>query len=995
MVDMSGGQLGSVEVEVKANLDKLVRGFATAKAQTQAHERDMRGIARSTQEATRSEEQLHATLMRLTGAYDKVHHANLRYHQDLIAIRRLERAAFIDATGAARLRQGAAEVRNAGTAVTGFGAAAGRAGLLVKGFIGLVGINMVRSLAGVVTESLRATAAIGDYARQVGLTAGELQKYRAIAKDFGLQQEDMDRAFKQLNETVSDAAAGLERPEKLFKLLGISIKDAAGQIRPTNDIFLELIDKLGQVGNTAERNAGLMLAFGDDVGGKMGKLVEAGTGKINELAQAVEDTGIVLSDEQIQKADETAKKLDQVKMVLNAKIASAVVDNAEAIGELADVLGRITEVAIQAMAALPRLFNWLADGLPAAVDAAKNAIPGLGLLISLIGGLQSLAGNTSVARLGEARRGSVTVPLDAPRPSTEDAIAGLWKNTKFGGGGGGISLADLLDRTGRDRKGRGGGRDVENVFDRELLREQETNLRLLRERSSNLAEINQIDKALIDINLRQRFEQIDQQAKRKALTAAQVTQLKLEAEANAQLEREAADRQMREEVIERQARVRDEMLSAEEAILSTSLALARTDAERTRLEAAILAVKQEQARLEIDKAIALAREANDLERIAELTDQRLKLMERQGIETQAFAKAHLTGLAKFTDELPRTVEEINEAIERIRFDHLMQKLQEAAGFAEDVGAAFGRAASQIANFQNPLDVLKGLLADLAQIFTRTFIEQPVTEWATRTIGGPMAGKLFGKQLTGPDALTTQQMNVALGLATQNLNMLASAAQYAAAAMGAQGGAGAGAGAAAAADQLAAGATSAGQAMQNQIPILGQFGTGLMAVLGALSGGGGGGGMGALLGIAGSLLGGLGGAGGIGGGTSTLSTLTGPLSLGLNASNYPTLFGPGFAKGGYTGGRRGRIAGAVHGEEFVFDADTTRAFRPVLEMIHAGALPSISALGGFLGGGDRHYHLGGVHISGARDDRSARRSGRQALAEIQRGLGHVTRTGMAK
>lgn len=51
--------------------------------------------------------------------------------------------------------------------------------------------------------------------------------------------------------------------------------------------------------------------------------------------------------------------------------------------------------------------------------------------------------------------------------------------------------------------------------------------------------------------------------------------------------------------------------------------------------------------------------------------------------------------------------------------------------------------------------------------------------------------------------------------------------------------------------------------------------------------------------------------------------------------------PGFASGGYTGGSKGRVAGVVHGEEFVINADATRTYRPLLEAINAGRVANIN------------------------------------------------------
>ena len=57
---------------------------------------------------------------------------------------------------------------------------------------------------------------------------------------------------------------------------------------------------------------------------KLAPLLEGGAAGVNNLRNAAQELGVVLSDEQIQKADETADKLSAMKQVLEARIAGAV-----------------------------------------------------------------------------------------------------------------------------------------------------------------------------------------------------------------------------------------------------------------------------------------------------------------------------------------------------------------------------------------------------------------------------------------------------------------------------------------------------------------------------------------------------------------------------------------------------------------------------------------------------------------------------------------------
>jgi hypothetical protein len=1126
-----GGPLGGVEVEVKANLEKLIQGFALGKQEAQKFDRDMAGLTSQSKAFFDQQSKIEAEIRQLARAYDPLHAATIRYGDDLLRINKLEKQG-VDPLTISRLKAGAyRELQAATDRFSGSAKAAGASVLglsnitsaarTVMGLFGVtLGVGMVREFAGMVTESVKATAAIGDFAKQVGFTAQEVQEYRLIAKDFGMSQEDIDGAFKEFNQTVRQAAGGLERPAKLFELLKIKLTDTSGKLKPMNELFLETVDRLGRVGNEAQRAAGQALAFGETFGPKMAQMVGAGSDKIDELRQAVEATGIVLSDEQIQKADETAKKLEQVKNVLNAKIAAGVVENAEAIGQLADAVGAVATACIQGVASIPSFFGTLSSYLDNAVGDALEAIPILGNLVSVI----RMIGQTRIPDmahgLGQMGR-AVTVDLPDVQAKPK---------------GSNLDLSKLLAPKGRHP--RGGGNKVEDQYDREAAREEEEHLRLLKERTTSLVEINRIDVQLIDAQLRERMASIDLMVKRKSLTASEAAKLKLSAQENADLEKEAANRKMREAVIEQSYQAYTEMAQIQEQGLGFERDLARTDAQRRRIEFEILSLKQEQQREELNKAIALAQEAKDEDRIRELTEERANLLKNQKLEVKGFVQDHLTGIEKFRNDLPQTVDEINEQLERIRFDQFTERLQRAASMARDIGDAFGQFAGDIVSLKNPMDALKSLVSNLAQTMTQNVIVKPVSDWATQHLGIPLAKQTFGKQLTGPDALTAKQFDVALAQATgtlgglqaalptatsgiqsitttaapasTNLTTLATAAGAAATALttmaasagassassgilSALGSAGgglnfgssfgaadvssamdfsdlgsifAGAGGFASGGFTGAGAhgdvkgvvhanefvMNAGAVSRYGLPLLSSINEGsasamdsgtlagrtgglaaptaavpgggemgaaaamlmeaaqaLLHAADAMSGGGSSGGLlGGLLGLAtGALVGGvkgpsilgkipgmLGIGGSLGGGGGGLSGATDFSGLGSIFAGVP-----GFGSGGFTGsGSDKDVKGFVHANEFVWDASTTRKFLPTLEMISSGRIPGFNGPAApnvhNVRGGD-HYHFGDIVVRGGGDDRSARRSGRQVLGTVQRGLATTSKKGLNK
>lgn len=996
--------LAEVNVEVRANLDKLAADFAKAKQQAQAHERDMKRLTagewrkiheqrlgKVTDERVAASRRAADASRRLESQYLAEARANQRLvdqsrrHTDamrneLLLTNRLSRASAARAVGGGGGGGPIVPIvpiRDARREVGGLSQSLGLATLAMRGFIGAVGIGLVTQMASGVTNVIKATAAIEDQARAVGLTSTQYQEWLGVGLKLGIEQEKMARGLAEFAENARQAAAGSDREEKVFKRLGVSLKDAQGNARGFNDILRDTVGRLGQVHNPLQRGAALAFLFSEAVGPEMAPLIDLGITKIDELRAALHELGMVQDEETIKKADETAKKLDALNVVLSNRVASTVVENADAIVTLANAIASIIGVALQGASALAKFFSVASQPMPE-IGGRSGFGFGLGLLTNPAGAIGRLGFDLGTGRANSRQS----------RPSASVMLPPAGKSTPKTGG---IDLSGLFDRDRKGRKGGGGRQAPVNVFDREEAQVAQERLRLLKAATVDLTRRNEIEQELISWALKEKFAQIDRQVKSGQLTAAQAKKLKGEEEANAQLEREAANREMRIDMIEQSADRASEILDAESNLLQASEVLARTEDERTRIAASLLRNRQDQELLEIDKQIELAKQLEDEKRITELTDMRKRLLERQAVETKGFAVEQLRGMEKFRNDLPKTVAEINEQIENIRFDLFTQKLQEAAQFARSLGDAFGQAAGEIARTGDVMGALTGLLNNLAQTLTEQFIEKPIAEFFTEKVGGPLAKKTIGKDLVGPDALTVQQMNMALDLATANLRNLSIAAGQAAGAMGAGGGAGA----AGAADALTQAATGTEQSFSALDPQLSQFGSGLMQVLSSLAGGGGG------SDLMGFLKMGLSIAGAAAGGGGGLPFTPSPGGAGSGFAGYVGIgqFMGGMAEGGWVGGHgTGRsdsnLIRASVGEHMT-NADAASRFGPVLDGINSGRIPDMPSLGRMMGGNSvfaPRVQFGDMIFPGIRDAREARRASRQLTSDLQHKISRGVKAG---
>lgn len=130
-------------------------------------------------------------------------------------------------TGMERL-QGAAD--KAGTAFAtlraNFGALAATAG--------------VATLRSLVNGAIDAAANLADLSIKTGVSVEQLSRFGTVAKLSGTDMESIADTMKKLSNNAVEAATGNEQLGKMFKALGIDVRDASGQIIRADDLLIKM-----------------------------------------------------------------------------------------------------------------------------------------------------------------------------------------------------------------------------------------------------------------------------------------------------------------------------------------------------------------------------------------------------------------------------------------------------------------------------------------------------------------------------------------------------------------------------------------------------------------------------------------------------------------------------------------------------------------------------------------------------------------------------------
>lgn len=152
-----------------------------------------------------------------------------------------------------------------------------------------------------VVASIRSTA---DYADEMGKLAQRAgtttEAISGLSYAAGLSDVNNQTLARGLREIGNEATDGGEK----LKALGIGLKDAAGNAKSSDALFLELADTIAGIEDPQKRAAVASKLFGDRLGGELMPLLVSGRQGIKDMTDEAARFGKVVSDEAAQKAAE-------------------------------------------------------------------------------------------------------------------------------------------------------------------------------------------------------------------------------------------------------------------------------------------------------------------------------------------------------------------------------------------------------------------------------------------------------------------------------------------------------------------------------------------------------------------------------------------------------------------------------------------------------------------------------------------------------------------
>ncbi len=315
--------------------------------------------------------------------------------------------------------------RNIGKIGRSFSAVSRASKVLAKGLaLPLAGLGALAgasgfSLTGIIQEFTRLGDTVDDASKKAGVGVESLQKLQFAAKRGGMESEEMTKAMAKLTNTMGNALSGKNADAAaLFKRLGISLKDANGQVKSGAEVMRGLAEAVKNNTDPTARLKILTTIFGEQLARNLIPVLEVGADGLDEMAAKAEELGIVIDKKTIDSAAHLGDVLDDFGLVVKslytkigaqlapiieklvAKFQDWIVKNKEFISQ------RIEKIFAGIAQAIENIdFTKVLDGFLGFIETCFKAVDAVGGIGNILKGFGLIVGISLVgdlARLGKA-----------------------------------------------------------------------------------------------------------------------------------------------------------------------------------------------------------------------------------------------------------------------------------------------------------------------------------------------------------------------------------------------------------------------------------------------------------------------------------------------------------------------------------------------------------------------------------------------------------------
>lgn len=209
-------------------------------------------------------------------------------------------------------------------------------------------------------------------AQKIGVATDAVAGLNSAAQKSGIEQQSFQNAMVKLTSGAAQAANGVAKYSLAYTTLGISVKDASGQVKSSDTLLAELADKFSQYKDGATKTAAAVALFGK-AGADMIPLLNGGSAAIQHQIDLTKQLGVAIGSDAAKGAEKFNDTMSDLKLVSQGvanQIATALLP---ALNDFADAAMKFftSDTWKQWLANIKSAFAWLTENIGKIVDGIK------------------------------------------------------------------------------------------------------------------------------------------------------------------------------------------------------------------------------------------------------------------------------------------------------------------------------------------------------------------------------------------------------------------------------------------------------------------------------------------------------------------------------------------------------------------------------------------------------------------------------------------------
>jgi len=203
---------------------------------------------------------------------------------------------------------------------TSFGGVLRTTGAIVAGVTGAMAAGVAAGTGALVSFTSSGAAYADEVltmSTNTHIATDELQAYMYAAELVDVSTETLTSSMARNIRSMNSAAEGTGEVAEAYEALGISVTDADGNLRDSQEVYWQAIDALGEIDDATQRDALSMTLFGRGAQ-DLNSLIAVGSEGMAEYAAQAEEAGAILSEDTLGAFGEFDNVLQQVDSGVSA-----------------------------------------------------------------------------------------------------------------------------------------------------------------------------------------------------------------------------------------------------------------------------------------------------------------------------------------------------------------------------------------------------------------------------------------------------------------------------------------------------------------------------------------------------------------------------------------------------------------------------------------------------------------------------------------------------